>query len=204
MNVVFDFGGVLFRWEPQAFLTRLLPHRAATPEAAQSLTKDFFQGYGGEWGEFDRGRIDMDRLAERIAQRTGLQLDETRKVIAGVPDELQPIAASVALLKRLHANQRTLFYLSNMPEPYARHLEATHDFLTLFRHGVFSSRVNLCKPETAIFEHAQRSFNVDPAQTLFIDDHEPNIVAARAVGWQALHFQSPAQCEAALTARGLL
>ena len=28
MNVVFDFGGVLFRWQPQEFMQRLLPRLA--------------------------------------------------------------------------------------------------------------------------------------------------------------------------------
>ena len=204
MNVVFDFGGVLFRWEPQAFLARRLPHRAGSPEALRYLMDGFFQGYGGDWGEFDRGTLEPGPLAERIAQRTGLSVNEVRAVIDGIPDELLAIPPTVALLRRLHARGRPLYFLSNMPEPMARHLEATHDFLALFRQGVFSSRVNLVKPEPAIFEHAARAFDIDPAQTLFIDDHEPNIVAARAAGWQGLHFQDAAQCEAELQAHGLL
>jgi putative hydrolase of the HAD superfamily len=204
VNLVFDFGGVLFRWEPHAFLARLLPHRAASAEATHALVADIFQGYGGEWGEFDRGSIEPGPLAERIAARTGIPAHEMHTVIAGVPSELMPIEGTVALLRRLHARGCPLYYLSNMPEPFALHLERTHEFLTLFRRGVFSSRVKLIKPERAIFEHAAREFDVEPAQTLFIDDHEPNIVAARSAGWQALHFQSPAQCEAALVARGLL
>ena len=204
MNVVFDFGGVLFNWAPQDFLTRMLPHRAESPQAARALVDSFFQGYSGDWGAFDRGTIEPEPLAQAIALRTGLGVDETRRVIEGVPSELQPIAGTVALLRRLHERGCALYFLSNMPEPYARHLEASHEFLGLFRRGVFSSRVQLVKPEPAIFAHAARHFEVDPAQTLFIDDHEPNIHAARAAGWRALHFQSPAQCEAALAGHGLL
>ena len=204
MNLVFDFGGVLFRWEPQAVLARLLPHRAPTPEAARALVADVFQGYGGEWGEFDRGVVELGPLVERMARRTGIGEHELHGVIAGIPNELTPIAGSVALLHRLHARGWPLFYLSNMPEPFAQHLERHHDFLALFRRGVFSSRVQLIKPERAIFDHAARDFAVDPAHTLFIDDYEANVEAARAAGWQALHFESPAQCEAALVARGLL
>ena len=204
MNLVFDFGGVLFRWEPQAFLARMLPHRAPTPEAARALVTDVFQGYGGEWGEFDRGTVGPGPLAERIARRTGIGEQEMHGVIAAIPNELTPIDATVALLHRLHARGWPLFYLSNMPEPFAQHLERSHDFLALFRRGVFSSRVQLIKPERAIFDRAARDFAVDPAHTLFIDDHAPNIAAARAAGWQALHFESPAQCEAELIARDLL
>ena len=204
MNVVFDFAGVLFTWRPTELLARLLPQRAATPEAAQHWAGQIFQGYSGDWGDFDRGTVEPGPLAERIAQRTGLRVDEARCVIEGVPAELTPIAGTVALLEQLHGDGHALYFLSNMPEPYAQHLEATHDFLGLFRAGVFSARAGLCKPEPAIFEHSVRRFEIDPADTLFIDDVAQNVEAARAAGWRALQFVDPAQCAGALRAEGLL
>jgi putative hydrolase of the HAD superfamily len=204
VNVVFDFGGVLFRWEPREFLARLLPHRTATPQDAQALFDGFFEGYGGDWGEFDRGTVEPHVLAERIARRTGLDPAEASAVIAAVPAELQPIPGTVDLLQRLHARGRPLHFLSNMPEPYALHLERTHGFLALFRSGVFSARVRFIKPEPEIFAHAARVLGVVPSQTLFIDDMARNVEAARAAGWHALQFHDPVQCEAALRGHGLL
>jgi putative hydrolase of the HAD superfamily len=203
-TVVFDFGGVLFNWQPQDFLARLLPHRAATPEAAEALCGVFFENYRGDWGEFDRGAIGPDPLAERIARRTGLRVDEVRTVMDAVPHELQPIPGTVALLHRLHEMDRPLYFLSNMPAPYALHLERTHHFLELFRGGVFSSRAGMIKPEPEIFAHAAQVLGLVPERTLFIDDVADNVEAARAAGWQALHFVGPAACEAELLARGLL
>lgn len=200
MTVVFDFAGVLFHWKPPELLARLLPHRVPDEAAAQRLVADFFQGYSGDWGDFDRGTVEPGPLAERIAARTGLTVEETRRVIDGVPAELTPIPGTVALLRELHAAGRPLYFLSNMPEPYARHLEATHDFLGLFRGGVFSARAGLCKPEPEIFALCARQHGLDPANTLFIDDVAHNVEAARAAGWQALQFISPQQCRAALNA----
>lgn len=204
MNVVFDFGGVLFRWQPHEFMARLLPHHAPDDETARAVVLSFFEGFGGDWGEFDRGTLTRGLLAARIAQRTGFTLAEVDAVIDAVPHELQPIEATVALLQRLHDRGHALYFLSNMPAPYADHLEATHAFIGLFRAGVFSSRVKMIKPEPAIFAHAIRSFGIDPADTLFIDDVLHNADAARAAGWQALHFSDAAQCEAELARRGLL
>lgn len=204
MNVVFDFGGVLFDWQPHEFLTRLLPELTPTPEAAHVLAAHFFQAWGGDWAAFDRGTIEPEALAQTIARRTGLAVHDTRKVIAGVPHELQPVTGTVALLHRLHAAGHPLFYLSNMPESYAQHLQAKHDFLGLFRDGVFSARVKLIKPEPAIYAHALAAFGIAAEHTLFIDDMAHNTEAARAAGWQAVHFQGPAQCERELVERGLL
>ena len=94
--------------------------------------------------------------------------------------------------------------LSNMPAPYAQHLEDTHGFLALFRGGVFSARAGLCKPEAAIYEHCARELGLVPERTLFIDDVQHNVDAARAAGWQALRFESPAQLGEELRGRGLI
>ena len=204
MNIVFDFGGVLFEWRPHEFMARLLPVHAPDDASAHALVAAVFQGYGGAWSDFDRGTIAPGPLAQRIAERTGLHVDEAAMVIARVPHELRPIPATVALLQRLHERGHALYFLSNMPAPYADHLDATHAFLGVFRAGVYSARVKLVKPEPAIYAHAQAAFGIDPANTLFIDDLAHNAAAAQAAGWQALHFESPAQCEASLRERGLL
>jgi putative hydrolase of the HAD superfamily len=204
LNIVFDFGGVLFRWQPQEFLARLLPAHAPDAAAARALVQTFFEGYGGDWGEFDRGTVEPGALAARIARRTGLGVDEVRRVIDGVPAELLPIEGTVDLLHRLHAGGWPLYFLSNMPESYAQHLERTFGFLGLFRGGVFSSRAGLIKPEPEIFAHTSRLFGLEPAQTLFIDDFAHNVEAARAFGWRALQFIDPEQCAAALQAQGVV
>ena len=203
MNVVFDFGGVLFNWQPQEFMTRLLPHRVATPAAAQTLVGEFFEGFGGDWGAFDRGVIEPAALAERIAQRTGLSLSDVLCVIAAVPRELTPITGTVALLRRLHAQGHALYFLSNMPAPYADHLDATHEFIGLFRDGIYSARVGLIKPEPAIYAHALQTFGITAHETLFIDDVAHNVTAARAAGWGAIQFRDPAQCETELARLGV-
>ena len=72
MKVVFDFGGVLFNWHPPSLLRRELPHRAADEASASHWVREFFQGYGGDWAEFDRGTVETPELVSRIARRTGL------------------------------------------------------------------------------------------------------------------------------------
>ncbi|HEV7912355.1 MAG TPA: HAD family phosphatase [Albitalea sp.] len=204
MNVVFDFGGVVLRWQPHEFMPRLLPHRAATEAATAALVTEFFEGFGGDWGEFDRGLVDEARLAQRIAWRTGLSLTDVQTVIDAVPVELQPVPHTVELMRRLRDGGHRLFFLSNMPAPYARHLEQTHPFMSWFETGLFSSRVKMAKPEPAIFHEAARQFGAAPRELLFIDDFALNVKAARTLGWQALHFLSGEQCEAELVARGLI
>ena len=204
MNVVFDFAGVLFAWDPLTLMQRLLPRQATDEASARTVAADFFQGYEGDWSEFDRGTLSAAELAPRIARRTGSPLADVLCVIAAVPFEFRPMAPMLTLIQRLRDRGHRLFYLSNMPAPYAKLLEAEHAFVHDFEAGVFSSRVHLIKPEPAIFAHALRSFGIDAHDTLFIDDMPANTQAARRAGWQALDFLNAAQCETELSRRGLV
>lgn len=201
-HLIFDFGGVVFQWNPVRLIARLLPERANTPEAADLWKDRFFQGYTGDWGAFDAGHASADETAQRIAQRTGLTLAEVRSVMDAVPEALSPMPGTVALLRRLRAAGHKLYYLSNMPAPYAAHLRRTHDFLIGFEDGVFSSEVKLVKPDPAIFALALKRFDIPVRDALFIDDHLGNVEAANRFGLPALLFTDPARLERDLASRG--
>lgn len=203
-RVVWDFGGVVFRWDPAALLARTLPHRITADRDAQHWKEEFFLSYRGEWAEFDRGTITVDEMVPRIAARTGLSVAEVQSVVDAVPDELQPIERSVELLATLKARGHRLHFLSNMPAPLAEHLQATHVFLRQFDSGIYSSHVRLTKPDPAIFTLAQHRFGGEPADTLFIDDHPENIDAAKRHGWQTHHFVNADGLSAVLRERGLI
>ena len=192
-RIVSDFAGVLFQWQPLDLLRQLLPDLARGAASAAHWEAQIFQGYGGDWAEFDRGVVEPEALAVRIARRTGLDAAAARAVIDAVPQAQKPVAATVALLERLHAAGPPLFYLSNMPASYADHLEQHNPFLRCFADGVISARVQLSKRDPAIFALAAQRFGVAPAELMSLDDVAANVVAARAAGWQALLFVNAAQ-----------
>ena len=203
MNIVFDFGGVVFNWRPLALLRSVLPLRAHDEEATLELADAMFQQYAphGDWAAFDRGDLAVPDLARRIARRAGLSEAEMLDFLGAIPSHLEPIAETVALLQRLKDAGHRLFYLSNMPAPFADHLERSHAFMDWFDDGVFSSRVQLVKPQPAIFQAASQRFRLAPGELVFIDDLVHNVDAARALGWQAIHFNDARDCEVALKSR---
>jgi HAD superfamily hydrolase (TIGR01509 family) len=202
-HLIFDFGGVLFRWRPALLLAQVLPDLADTPERAEHWKAEFFQGYGGDWGAFDSGLIDASEMVRRIALRTGLTPAQVQAVVDAVPGELQPQAGMVALLERARAAGHRLFFLSNMPAPYATHLEQAYPLTAWFEDGVFSSRVGTGKPGPEIFKLALARFGIEPGHSLFIDDHPANIEAAEALGLPALLFRSADQLAEAFEGLGI-
>jgi len=205
MRLVFDFGGVVFRWRPHELLQRMLPQRGLDDTAARALAAVFFQGHGdGLWAAFDRGSVTQDELVPLLAARTDVDAASVRRIIAEVPAELRPLPDTVAWIERLSEAGHVLHYLSNMPAPIAAHLLRANPFLARFRSGVFSSHVSLIKPEAAIYALAQRAFGAQPGELLLLDDTAVNIEAAAAAGWQAQLFSDAPSCQAALSQRGLL
>ncbi|MDP4301954.1 HAD family hydrolase [Leptothrix discophora] len=203
-HLIFDFGAVVFRWQPVELVRAVMPEHAPDDAVARGLVDRIFKGYTGPWGRYDLGTIEVPELVDALAAQTGLPAAAMQRLVDAVPDALAPLPETVAWLDRLRAAGHRLFYLSNMPADIATQLEARHAFLRHFEHGVFSSRVHLSKPDPAIFRLALERFGIAAQDTIFLDDHRANVDAARALGLHAVQFEQVAQAEAALRAAGLL
>ena len=212
LNLVFDLGQVMIRWEPEALVRRFFPDRCGTDAQAQSLAQTCFRSKA--WSDFDAGLLDTDGVALHLAQGIQEPLSRVRAMVVDIAHALTPIDASVHLLAQLHQWRQSqkvmglrLWYLSNMPEPYADHLIEAHSYFRAFDGGVFSGRVKLAKPDPAIYVHAELVLGLVPAHTVFFDDHWPNVQAANDRGWQGVHVPQPGQLPTLLTplikARGL-
>lgn len=204
--VVFDFGGVLFNWQPSSLIQSVLPAHAGNHDEAMALAASVFQSFapGSDWSEFDRGVVSWDEVRERIARRTGLPAVDVHTLMAAIPPHLAPMADTVAWLHKLADAGTRLHFLSNMPRPYADFLEGEHAFLKRFQSGVFSCDVRQVKPNADIFHTAASQLGIEPARTVFIDDNAHNVTTARSLGWRAVQFMDAAQCQAELAQRGWL
>ncbi|MGJ7580544.1 HAD family hydrolase [Variovorax sp. RHLX14] len=194
MNIVFDLGAVLIAWEPAQLVQAHFPERTPTAEAASALARAFF--HHKDWLDFDCGIRTVDEVVARTSTRLALPADRVSDMIVPLGERLQPIPESVELLAELFAcrNQRhdvRIFYLSNMPQPYARALERRLSFFSNFDGGIFSADVKLTKPHGEIYELLALRYSLAPEETLFIDDTAANVEAARAMGWHAIHCTQP-------------
>ncbi len=215
MNVVFDFGAVLFTWRPLDLVAECFPDRAGTPAQAGHLAHAVF-GHA-DWQAFDRGTLSMAAVVQRTATRLGLEPAVLAALVQGIGERLRPMPDTVALLAQLHALRSApvmapphgwgaglrLYYLSNMPIPYARTLQRLHPFLACFDGGIFSGDVQHIKPEPAIYQLLQSRHALVPAHTVLIDDLPGNVQAAQAQGWHGIQFHSAQQVRAALWAMDL-
>lgn len=194
LNIIFDFGAVVFAWEPQKIVRQFFPEQTGSDVQAQLLARSIFAH--DDWQRFDAGRVTATDLVGKLHARTQLAAQALHAMVAHIGPHLEPIPDAVALLQQLRQQRDAgrdikLFYLSNMPQPYARTLEQRHAFIQWFDGGIFSGDHKIIKPDAAIYQLATKRFGIAGQDTVFIDDSLPNIEAARAHGWRGVHLPEP-------------
>jgi 2-haloacid dehalogenase len=196
--VVFDVGNVLVRWE------RHLPYVRHFPDPAE-LARFMDEVIPLEWhGRHDAGESAADLVAERAAL-----FPEHEPLIRAWFDRFNesipgPVPGSPELVEALHAAGVPLYAITNFGADTWAGYHPTQPLFARFRDIVVSGIEKVSKPGPEIFALAARRFGHAPGAMLFVDDHEPNITAARSYGWQVHHFMGAAGLEADLKARGLL
>lgn len=198
MNLVFDLGGVVVRWDPDAIIAGVFKDRATRERVREGVFAH------PDWLELDRGTLGRDEAIRRAAQRTGVADGEIKRLLHAVPLSLVPFPDTVALLYRLKAKGHPLYCLSNMHFASIEYLESTHTFWDVFDGKVISCRLRLCKPEAGIYERLLQTYGLEAGDTLFIDDVQKNLEAAAKLGMRTLRFENAAQCERELRALALI
>lgn len=198
MNIVFDLGGVVVRWEPKALISEVF--------ADLDVRKIVYQEFVGhpDWVELDRGTLTPEDAAARAARRTGLSQHEVLDFLWRVPAALVAIPDTVELLYRLRSRGHFLYCLSNMHLASIEHLEKAYTFWEVFSGKVISCRLNLCKPEPEIYSHLLQTYQLKTTKTVFIDDVDVNLTAARRFGIQTIRFESACQCASQLATLGCI
>ncbi|MGO9945903.1 MAG: HAD family hydrolase [Steroidobacteraceae bacterium] len=188
-NVIFDLGGVVLDWDPDAILEGYYadPKERATMKAALFKHPD--------WLQMDRGTLTESEALGRLQQRTGRPVAELSGLFDAVRSSLRPKADTVALLKNLALQDVPLYCLSNMPASTFEYLREQHSFWNVFRGIVISGEIKMAKPEREIFEYLLRRHALAAAETVFVDDHAPNIEAAQTLGLHTVWFRDARQCE---------
>lgn len=198
-NIVFDVGGVLVEWRPHLILDTLYPGDKARQELVRSRV---FASHG--WADVvDRGLLDEKQAVQWFHAQTGLPEPDMQRLFHLIHDLLEPIPASLELLRELSAAGLGLYCISNMPEFTWRHLQRAWDFWSLFQGIVISSHLRKIKPEPEIYLHLLQRHELRPEECVFIDDREENAGGARAVGMHGLVFHGAADCRARLQALGV-
>jgi putative hydrolase of the HAD superfamily len=94
--------------------------------------------------------------------------------------------------------------LSNMGDNVLENMMREFKWLASFDALVWSYQLGIAKPDPAIYLHTLEKLGTRPEETLFLDDKQVNIDAARELGMKAILFTTVDQLRRDLIATGLV
>jgi 2-haloacid dehalogenase len=196
--IIFDFGGVLVDWSPH----NLYRHYFDQPHEIDRFLKEI---NFAEWNaQQDKGHPFAQAVAEhstkfpQYAQLIRAYHERWEDSIVG------PIDGTIAILKKVKQLGYPVYGLSNWSAETFPLVREKFKFFDVFDGIVLSGEVKMIKPDPQIFRLLLEKFDLKAQACLFIDDSQINIKVAGDMDFQTVHFQSPAQLEAELSALGVL
>ncbi|MFW5833942.1 MAG: HAD family hydrolase [Pseudomonadota bacterium] len=184
--VLFDLGGVLIDWNPRHLYRKLVDDESFVEWFLQEVCSPEWnaaQDAGRSWAEA------IDEAVARHPEHTALihaYAERWPEMVAG------DIPETVAVLEALADRQVPLYALTNWSAETFHHARDRFPWLRHFRDILVSGEVRLKKPDAAIFRLMLDRMGVESASVLFIDDSAANVTASAALGFQTIHFTSPA------------
>jgi 2-haloacid dehalogenase len=197
--VVFDLGGVVVDWNPRYLYRKLFNGNESAMERflATVCTQS--------WNEQqDAGRTFADACASlKMAHPGEAELIDAwfqryDEMLAG------EIPGSVGILAELRACRIPLYALSNWSKETFPIALSRFECLKWFQGILLSGDVGLLKPDRRIFEHFLKTFVIDPACCVYIDDRRENVDTAASCGMYPVLFTDSDSLRTELMRSGLI
>jgi 2-haloacid dehalogenase len=198
LAIIFDFGGVLFDWNPHYLYLKFFNGNS------QAVDEFLSEIHFAEWNLLqDEGRPFSVAVEEHCA-RFPQYCELIRAYDTHWEESLRgPIAGSVEILHSLREAGYALYALSNWSEEKFVLIRPRYGFLEWFKSIIVSGRVGMAKPDPQIFDLTFKEIGYAPGECLVIDDSPQNIQAAQQLGCLTIHFQSPLQLKTELQRLGI-
>ncbi|MCD8042506.1 MAG: HAD family phosphatase [Tannerellaceae bacterium] len=187
-NIVFDLGGVIMTIDRDQAVKRF---EEIGVKDAEKLIDPYEQK--GIFLEVENGDMTQEEFRKALSEYTGkeLSLEEVRYGWMGFVVDVPQYKLDYILDLRKNYN----VYLLSNTNPYiqdwarsTRFSEAGRPINDYFDKMYASYELKMTKPDPEIFEYMLQDGNMNPDETLFIDDGKKNIEVATALG---IHTYQP-------------
>lgn len=185
-NIIFDLGGVIINLDIPKTITEYnklsqKPFETIYTQLQQSPIFD----------QFDKGKISETEFFNELSKSIQSETSLDQLKFAWNAMLLDFPIHRLELLTQLKKRYR-LFLLSNTNETHIETFEANlynqHGYKNLepfFEKVYYSCRIGMRKPDTEIFDFVLQENNLDPSETIFIDDSPQHVEGALKTGIQA-------------------
>lgn len=191
-NIVFDFGGVLLDLDQNASF------KAFSDLLGEEITQEnAIEKMGTFLLDFERGDITNETFIWKIQHLRQGNL-EPLKIIRAYNAMLLGIREEIFSFLTQVSKKYNIYILSNTNAIHLQYvrsaiLERHHnrtDWDELFTKTYYSHEVGMRKPDREIYDYLINDAEINPNETLFIDDTMENVTMAMECGWHAIHHKT--------------
>jgi putative hydrolase of the HAD superfamily len=183
MNFIIDFGGVLYKINPEIALEKFksVSEMPELLDDLECLQKKFIT-------PFEKGTILSAEFRKKFRDNYHLNInndefdDIWNSLLIGIlPD-------SISILKELKKIGKMIL-LSNTNEIHFNHFEPEcKELFSIFDASFFSFQLGMVKPQPQIYRYVLKKTRINEKETYFIDDNELNIQAAQQLNINTYHI----------------
>ncbi|MFT3873242.1 MAG: HAD-IA family hydrolase [Nocardioides sp.] len=178
-HVLFDADGVI-QDVPGGWYAAIEPYLG-------ERARDFLHETWAEGQTTLAGRGDYLPMLAASLHRWGVEAP-VEQVYADVWCRIEVVEPTLAFVRELKASGYGVHLGTNQESYRASYMKANLGYDDLFDVCCYSCELGRMKPAPGFFERAVARIGAAPGEVLFIDDTEPNVVAARVAGLAAIHW----------------
>lgn len=205
-NIIFDYGNVIFTID----FNRA---QHSFTELGVKNVEHFFshKGHDSLFDQFEQGLISSSEFRDGIRKVTGIEslsdaeIDQAwNSLLIGVPEPNHDLLLKVKEKYRtfLLSNNNEIHY--NWITDYLQREHQLNSNAVFFEKDYYSHLMKMRKPNREIFEFVMRENNLNPSETLFIDDSPQHLKTADMLGLKTHLLTADETLESYLYSSGLL
>ena len=186
-NIVFDLGGVIMTICQEEAIKRF-------KSIGLKNVEDYLNPYTQTdiFGDIEEGKISAEQFREKLSELIGKEVTYEECKFAWLGYRQDVPLRNLDILRKLKAQGYKLILLSNT-NPFMMSWGLSGEFdgngnslESYFDSLYLSYKLGVMKPNKKIFQYIIDNEKIQPSESLFIDDGERNINAARLLGFKTL------------------
>lgn len=186
-NIVFDLGGVIMTICQDEAIKRF-------KSIGLKNVEDYLNPYTQTdiFGDIEEGKISAEQFREKLSELIGKEVTYEECKFAWLGYRQDVPLRNLDILRKLKAQGYKLILLSNT-NPFMMSWGLSGEFdgngnslESYFDSLYLSYKLGVMKPNKKIFQYIIDNEKIQPSESLFIDDGERNINAARLLGFKTL------------------
>ena len=184
-NIVFDVNGVLLKFN----FIGCLDVFDWTPRIKQQITDIIFKSELGT--EFFEGKIGSITFYKELLKNFPKRKGEIKQIFQTefLAQLMPPDYDTFEFLKQLKSDYN-IFILSNMDFSMAKYFENVFGINDHINGALYAYEVGLRKPNPEIFKTFIEKYDIDPNETVYIDDSSRNAKTAETLGFKSFVFRN--------------